>query len=511
MSKEPEKGDRIRFDGSSDPYTKLTPGTMGRVTRVAPDGTISVAWEDGSSLKMIPGEDSFEIMPPAKTYADLNQLIESPWRFDENISLHLDPKTGKIYEADAYGQLVERLGDGAKLTQLNEFNIDDTDSVGYDDAGNLVNRGPDGDEIIFTAEQFGDSGAMTRPLPGMSEEEYEAWLAEQRAKSKWKGQRATGFLSTDPKTGKPTDPKERELFDKMWQQMLTVVESGDIDSIHSMEDLTNATRNPDGSWSFDSPEVVMEIIEGEAAGDTPEEILDRIRRVNDEADGDSGEMTVNRGVPDDVRRVVQGTDRSNLVGGRAEPMRRANESLVSAANRTIRPESSGDPMDPASRAASDIIRTFDQFKLSQAEVDDHIEGIKASMGQMVGEIGNSESREKIIDTFNRVLEKLTPEQIAFERSRIRERIKNAGFDEMRRMFGLDDESNSGAMAKRAAKTPEKLERFEREDLGRRIWLERTYDGKTLDDVARKHRMSREAARQLEIMHARKLNGMDPSS
>jgi len=36
--------------------------------------------------------------------------------------------------------------------------IDEIDYVGYDNMGNLVNRGPDGDQIIFTAEQLGSTG-----------------------------------------------------------------------------------------------------------------------------------------------------------------------------------------------------------------------------------------------------------------------------------------------------------------------------------------------------------------
>lgn len=227
--------------------------------------------------------------------------------------------------------------------------------------------------------------------------------------------------------------------------------------------------------------------------------------------GDSGSMTFNRPVPQSVRDVVQGTDMSNLIGGREVPMRRSREALIAAANRAVRPESSRDPMDPASRAAEQIIKAFDQAKLSPREIDDHLAQIKRVMDNMVGEVGNEERRNQIIKTFSEIMDKLTPEQIAFERSKIRSRIRNAGFDEMRRMFGLDDDSDSGAMARRAARTPEQMERAEKEDLGRKIWLERTYDGKTLDDVARKHRMTREAARQLELMHANKLRGMDLAS
>lgn len=57
-----EKGTRVEFVYSSDPYTRLTPGTRGTVRRVDSLGTVRVAWDDGSSLGMVPGEDRFRVV-----------------------------------------------------------------------------------------------------------------------------------------------------------------------------------------------------------------------------------------------------------------------------------------------------------------------------------------------------------------------------------------------------------------------------------------------------------------
>ena len=51
------KGERVRLDHTSDPYTDLRPGALGTVSRVSTqlgDLVIDVDWDDGSRLSMIP-------------------------------------------------------------------------------------------------------------------------------------------------------------------------------------------------------------------------------------------------------------------------------------------------------------------------------------------------------------------------------------------------------------------------------------------------------------------------
>jgi len=51
------KGTRVELVHTSDPYTKLQPGTKGTVEFVDDVGTIQINWDNGSGLGMIPGED----------------------------------------------------------------------------------------------------------------------------------------------------------------------------------------------------------------------------------------------------------------------------------------------------------------------------------------------------------------------------------------------------------------------------------------------------------------------
>ena len=59
------RGDRVRLIRTTDPYTHLRPGDLGTVAVVDDLGTVHVAWDDGSSLGLVPGEDRWECVEPS--------------------------------------------------------------------------------------------------------------------------------------------------------------------------------------------------------------------------------------------------------------------------------------------------------------------------------------------------------------------------------------------------------------------------------------------------------------
>lgn len=58
-----EKGQRVELISTSDPYTRLRPGTRGTISLVDSLGTVHVNWDNGSRLGMIEEDgDRFRVV-----------------------------------------------------------------------------------------------------------------------------------------------------------------------------------------------------------------------------------------------------------------------------------------------------------------------------------------------------------------------------------------------------------------------------------------------------------------
>ena len=57
-------GTRIQLRRMSDPYAPLESGMQGTVETVDDWGYLLMKWDDGQTLSLLPGEDSFSILPP---------------------------------------------------------------------------------------------------------------------------------------------------------------------------------------------------------------------------------------------------------------------------------------------------------------------------------------------------------------------------------------------------------------------------------------------------------------
>ena len=79
-------GTRIRLNSMEDPYAPVAPGTEGVVDFVDDIGTIHMKWDNGRSLGIVPGEDSFSVLPPRLT----------------TFKLYM-PLTAELYERSEYG------------------------------------------------------------------------------------------------------------------------------------------------------------------------------------------------------------------------------------------------------------------------------------------------------------------------------------------------------------------------------------------------------------------------
>ena len=52
-------GTRVMLNNMNDPYSPVESGTSGTVRYVDDAGTLTVAWDNGCCLSLIPGEDRF--------------------------------------------------------------------------------------------------------------------------------------------------------------------------------------------------------------------------------------------------------------------------------------------------------------------------------------------------------------------------------------------------------------------------------------------------------------------
>ena len=60
-------GTRIRLNAMDDPYAPILPGTEGEVDFVDDEGQIFMKWNNGRTLPLAPGKDSFTVLPPKLT------------------------------------------------------------------------------------------------------------------------------------------------------------------------------------------------------------------------------------------------------------------------------------------------------------------------------------------------------------------------------------------------------------------------------------------------------------
>ncbi|HPE95893.1 MAG TPA: DUF4314 domain-containing protein [Bacillota bacterium] len=66
-------GTRIELINMNDPYSPVEPGTRGTVAYVDDIGQIGMKWDNGRSLSLIPGEDSFRKL----TQEEIDEETES--------------------------------------------------------------------------------------------------------------------------------------------------------------------------------------------------------------------------------------------------------------------------------------------------------------------------------------------------------------------------------------------------------------------------------------------------
>jgi len=107
------KGSRIKLREMKDPYAPVPPGTMGTLDHIDDMGTFHMKWNNGRTLGLIIGEDSFSVLPPEPTTMKLYMpLMADAYYFNEygdmeDESYPLDGRELLSHQGDILAALVK--------------------------------------------------------------------------------------------------------------------------------------------------------------------------------------------------------------------------------------------------------------------------------------------------------------------------------------------------------------------------------------------------------------------
>lgn len=107
--KHPE-GSRVQLVTLNDPYSKLKPGECGVLRCIDSMGTYHIDWDSGSGLGLVPGEDSFNILPPETTMLKLylSEFVQDCFassaelQLQERMRQQFGERTTQFFRSDAH-------------------------------------------------------------------------------------------------------------------------------------------------------------------------------------------------------------------------------------------------------------------------------------------------------------------------------------------------------------------------------------------------------------------------
>ena len=69
-------GTRVMLLHMTDPHAPVPPGTRGTVDLVDAIGSLHMTWDNGRSLALVPGEDTFRTLTPAELTEEQTEALE---------------------------------------------------------------------------------------------------------------------------------------------------------------------------------------------------------------------------------------------------------------------------------------------------------------------------------------------------------------------------------------------------------------------------------------------------
>jgi hypothetical protein len=198
-------GTRIRLTEMKDPYAPVPPGTEGKVNFVDDAGQIHMKWNNGRTLALIPGEDSFTVIPQPlqtlKLYMPLTVMEygRDEWGSMEEYSTELDQLTTLSYHDQILAAIFKERRPEETERGLMEYYHGD-DSVSHKVKS-----------LFFTVEQVGSQ------LMGVAECRVQGDLNDaelEQLKEYTSGQASDGFGEGFEQ--RPIKIGENELYVSLW-------------------------------------------------------------------------------------------------------------------------------------------------------------------------------------------------------------------------------------------------------------------------------------------------------
>lgn len=217
-------GTRIRLTQMDDPYAPIPSGTVGTVDFVDDAGQIHMKWDNGRSLALIPGEDSFsKIAPPLQTlklYMPLTvtQYEQDEWGNWDEYPSELDEDTILAYQDQILAAILkERMPEETERGLMKYYHKNDS-----------VNEKVQ--SLFFTVAQIGDK------LMGVAECRVQGDLSNveiAQLKEYVTGQASDGFGEGFEQ--RPIKVSDGEIYVSLWN-------SDKNWSIMTQEELSNSQQ-----------------------------------------------------------------------------------------------------------------------------------------------------------------------------------------------------------------------------------------------------------------------------
>ncbi len=136
-------GTRLILDHMVDPYAPVESGTRGSVQAVDDAGQIHMAWDNGRTLAVIPGVDTFRKLTP-------QEIAEEQQRGQQKPDCPLIGQNGNIY--NLMGIASDTLSQNGQAAQAREMCKRVVQSHSYEEALNVI-----GDYVNITSiEDMGE-------------------------------------------------------------------------------------------------------------------------------------------------------------------------------------------------------------------------------------------------------------------------------------------------------------------------------------------------------------------